>query len=553
MDLSPDLGPSSQQLTRSGSHARSLSVSDLSLASPMPETVNEAIVNGTYDRNLNKEMAINRNNASAVVCWSELPRKSYSLPHRYKAHIIGGWRGLPREYADRPPAPQVSPSEFKHHFTLMRQWFNRFTDEQKNRVLAELLEHIGPSQLHLLSVAIGSRLHHGCPPNCEDPIGWLPVGLGLTVFSYLDPVSLAQASQVCKAWHSLASQDCLWRSLSLQREWQLTPSSHLKQLSRCTLQDGSVDWKQVFVERYRLHRNWLGAHCHVRTFEGHTEGVSCVQFDDHRIVSGSHDNTIKVWNMRTNSRWSVQTLVGHSNMVRCLHLAGNRLVSGSADATIKVWDVEETSQWSSINCKVTMIGHSSTVRCLQVVGERVVSGSYDHLVKVWALASGECLRTLAGHQEPVLTVAFDDDKIISGAADKTIKVWQLESGRCQKTLVGHEDGVTTLTYDQTTIISGSLDCTIRLWSLATGQCVGVLDWMSSEGHTGVIRCLAADSRRIVSASDDKTIKVWDRDSRRRLVTLRNHTDGVTCLAFNDHVIVSGSYDKTVKLWDFSVC
>lgn len=48
------------------------------------------------------------------------------------------------------------------------------------------------------------------------------------------------------------------------------------------------------MERYRLHRNWMGAHCHVRTFEGHTEGVSCVQFDDHRIVSGSHDNTIKV-------------------------------------------------------------------------------------------------------------------------------------------------------------------------------------------------------------------------------------------------------------------
>lgn len=64
------------------------------------------------------------------------------------------------------------------------------------------------------------------------------------------------------------------------------------------------------------------------------------------------------------------------------------------------------------------------------------------------------------------------------------QVWQLETGRCQKTLVGHEDGVTTLTFDQTTIISGSLDCTIRLWSLATGQCVGVLDWMSSEGHTG---------------------------------------------------------------------
>ncbi|XP_071521481.1 uncharacterized protein [Panulirus ornatus] len=495
MDLSPDFSLSNHQLARSGSHARSLSVSDLSPASFLHETVNESIVNGTYDRNLNKETAVNRNHAGAMGCWNELPRKSYSLPHRYKTHLMGGWRGLGRDCSNSPSISPISPSEFKQQFTLMRQWFNNFTDEQKNRVLAELL----------------------------------------------------------RAWYSLSSRDCLWRNLSLRREWQLSQPSHNKQLNHCLRKDGSIDWKQIFIERYRLHRNWLGAHCHVRTFEGHTEGVSCVQFDDHRIVSGSHDNTIKVWNMRTNSRWSVQTLVGHSGMVRCLHLAGNRLVSGSADATIKVWDVEETSQWSSINCKVTMIGHSSTVRCLQVDGERVVSGSYDHLVKVWALATGECLRTLAGHEAPVLAVAFDDNKIISGAADKTIKVWQLDSGHCQKTLVGHEDAVTTLTYDNTTIISGSLDCTIRLWCLSSGQCLGVLDWMSSEGHTGVIRCLAADSRRIVSASDDKTIKVWDRESRRRLVTLRNHTDGVTCLAFNDHVIVSGSYDKTVKLWDFSVC
>lgn len=94
---------------------------------------------------------------------------------------------------------------------------------------------------------------------------------------------------------------------------------------------------QVFIERFRLRRNWLGAHCHIRTFEGHEEGVSCVQFDDSRIVSGSHDNTIKVWNRRTNSQWSVQTLVGHSGMVRCLHLADKRIVSGSADRTIKVF------------------------------------------------------------------------------------------------------------------------------------------------------------------------------------------------------------------------
>lgn len=66
----------------------------------------------------------------------------------------------------------------------------------------------------------------------------------------------------------------------------------------------------MFVEMFRLKRNWLKGYCTVRTFEGHTQGIlyqqkcceaiisllgiSCVQFDDTRIVSGSWDKTIKV-------------------------------------------------------------------------------------------------------------------------------------------------------------------------------------------------------------------------------------------------------------------
>lgn len=58
---------SDHELAQSGSHTRSLSVSDLSLASILPETVNETIVNGTYDRNLNRESAVNRNHAGYVM------------------------------------------------------------------------------------------------------------------------------------------------------------------------------------------------------------------------------------------------------------------------------------------------------------------------------------------------------------------------------------------------------------------------------------------------------------------------------------------------------
>jgi len=103
------------------------------------------------------------------------------------------------------------------------------------------------------------------------------------------------------------------------------------------------------------------------------------------------------------------------------------------------------------------------------------------------------------------------------------------------------------------IVSGSLDRTIKVWGVSNLECLHTMDWMSGEGHTGVVRCLQTDGSRILSAADDKTIKVWDLPTGRRLVTLRSHSDGVTCLQFNDFYIVSGSYDKTVKLWDFTVC
>ena len=45
------------------------------------------------------------------------------------------------------------------------------------------------------------------------------------------------------------------------------------------------------------------------------------------LISFSHDKTIRVWNIKTNSPWSVMTLTGHSGEVRCLHLEGNRVVS----------------------------------------------------------------------------------------------------------------------------------------------------------------------------------------------------------------------------------
>jgi len=450
----------------------------------------------------------------------------------------------------------VEPVEFHQRLGAIKDWIKLLTDHQKLALVHGIFPSLDASQLHWIDSQIpgdNPGLHHKCAQGCSDPLEILPPHLVYKIFGLLDPHSLAKVTCVSSTWSHYGEAPALWQRLSSREPWKLSREGSIAQLQRY---GGSPNWRSIFVERYKLRRAWLSGQCHVRTFQGHSGGISCLQFDSSRIVSGSHDKTIKVWNTKTNSPWSVMTLSGHSGEVRCLHLQHNKLVSGSTDLTIKVWDLDIQEDWSSIACRVTMVGHTDTVRCVQMDTAKniVISGSYDTTLKVWNLGSGMCLYTLRGHTAPVLAIQAEGGRLLSGSGDKTLRIWNLETGCCDGVLEGHGDAVTCLSVAASTkVITGSLDRTIKVWCLVQMECLRTLDWMSSEGHTGVIRCLQADEWRIISAADDKTIKVWDLETGQRLVTLKSHSDGVTCIQFNDFYIVSGSYDKTVKLWDFTVC
>ena len=75
-----------------------------------------------------------------------------------------------------------------------------------------------------------------------------------------------------------------------------------------------------------------------RNLTGHEGDVLSVALDGQRIVSGSSDNTIKVWDLETGAL--LHTLTGHEGSVLSVALDGQRIVSGSQDNTVKVWDLE---------------------------------------------------------------------------------------------------------------------------------------------------------------------------------------------------------------------
>ncbi|KAF8759022.1 A Receptor for Ubiquitination Targets [Rhizoctonia solani] len=65
------------------------------------------------------------------------------------------------------------------------------------------------------------------------------------------------------------------------------------------------------------------------------EEKSGPQPDKLRVVSASHDRTIKVWNHGDGT--CVATLVGHRGAVTCLALGDDKIVSGSDDGDIRIW------------------------------------------------------------------------------------------------------------------------------------------------------------------------------------------------------------------------
>ena len=80
----------------------------------------------------------------------------------------------------------------------------------------------------------------------------------------------------------------------------------------------------------------------LETLKGHSYGVLSVAYspDGTKIISGSGDKTIKIWNANTGE--SLKTLVRDLSFVFSVAYSpdGTKIISGSDDTTIKIWGEE---------------------------------------------------------------------------------------------------------------------------------------------------------------------------------------------------------------------
>ncbi|THZ04205.1 WD40 repeat-like protein [Aureobasidium pullulans] len=312
-------------------------------------------------------------------------------------------------------------------------------------------------------------------------------------------------------------------------------------------------------------------HLAFRAHHGHV--VTCLLLDSERILTGSDDANIHLYDARTGALQ--RKFEGHEGAVWAIQHEADILVSGSTDQTIRVWDI------TSGKCLHVFQGHTSTVRCLAILQPvkmgttsdgstilmpkqpLIISGSRDSTMRVWKLPYPDdrqtyqasppdghsddvhSLRILAGHQKTIRAMAAYGDTVVSGSFDCTVRVWKVSTGEMVHCLAGHLQKIFSVVLDHVSsrCVSGSMDNSVKIWSIETGNCLFNLD-----GHTSLVGLLELSQGVLVSGAADGTLRTWDLDDGGCRAILKGHTGAITCFQHDLQKVVSGS-DRTLKLWD----
>jgi eukaryotic-like serine/threonine-protein kinase len=257
-----------------------------------------------------------------------------------------------------------------------------------------------------------------------------------------------------------------------QQAWEQNNGARLRQLLEETKESANRNFEWYYWQRQ--------AHLELKTLRGHLEPVLSVAFSPvgQRIVTGSRDNSAKVWDSASGRE--LLTLKGHGSPVGSVAFSpdGQRIVTGSVDQTAKVWDSASGREL------LTLKGHGGEVWSVAFSpdGQRIVTGSQDNSAKVWDSAGGNELLTLKGHGSAVRSVAFSPDgqRIVTSSWDQTAKVWDSASGKELLTLKGHGSVFWSVVFspDGQRIVTGGEDNLAKIWEAASPNQVAA--WQAEE-------------------------------------------------------------------------
>ncbi|KAG0151365.1 hypothetical protein CROQUDRAFT_651184 [Cronartium quercuum f. sp. fusiforme G11] len=145
--------------------------------------------------------------------------------------------------------------------------------------------------------------------------------------------------------------------------------------------------------------------------------IGGIQFWGYALASGSGDGCIRMWDMRTGQ--SHRTLIGHTNSISCLQFDEMNLISGSLDKSIKVWDLRTGMVLDTIK-------YLNPIQSLQFDSRKIISAAGTNSLHVYNRTTMQhSLINSNGHTDVLERLRYLDRYAITGARDGLVKIWSI--------------------------------------------------------------------------------------------------------------------------------
>jgi WD40 repeat protein/ABC-type dipeptide/oligopeptide/nickel transport system ATPase subunit len=311
-------------------------------------------------------------------------------------------------------------------------------------------------------------------------------------------------------------------------------------------------------------------------WQGYSNLVESVAFDPTgtKLLTSSQDGILREWDAQTQK--ILQTFTAHQLCVWSIDyspdsrsladrsgsaketLRERRIVSGSADSTVRLWDAETgelLQTFSAQSGDVWRVKFSPD-------GQFIAGVANDNTgVCLWRV-TGELCGTFIGHTHLIRSIAFSPDGQILATAsfDGCWRLWDVNTRQMLGCYPGHTNWIFDLTFspDGRSIATCSADLTVRLWDVTTGNLLQTFG-----GYTLEILCIkfSPDGRYLATGGGNAgterlsqpTIRIWEMGTGKIFQTLIGHTDRILALNYSPdgQLLVSSSGDETVKIWDLT--
>ncbi|XP_063061530.1 autophagy-related protein 16-1 isoform X2 [Engraulis encrasicolus] len=221
---------------------------------------------------------------------------------------------------------------------------------------------------------------------------------------------------------------------------------------------------------------------------GSNAGITSIEFDSagSYLLAASNDFASRIWTI--DDFRLRHTLTGHSGKVLAARflLDNARIVSGSYDRTLKLWDLR-----SKVCMKTVFAGSScNDIVCTE---QCVMSGHFDKKVRFWDIRAESIVRELELlGRVTSLDLNHDRTELLTCSRDDLVKIIDLRTNAVRQTFsaqgfkCGSDWSRVTFSPDGSYVAAGSAEGSLFVWNVLTGK----LDRTLDKGHGSAVNSVS---------------------------------------------------------------